>query len=390
MSETTRRETGFATRLIHSGERPEGPGTPIVEPLVLATTFEFETAADFGRVMAEEEYGFLYGSLRNPTVEELAATCASIERGESAQIFSSGMAAIAAALFSTLEAGDTLLAPTQLYGNTYALLERHLRRAGVEILYLDVTDPAAWERPARVRYVETLANPGFPLADLEAIAATKGDGLLVVDNTFASPALCRPLERGADLVCESATKFLNGHHDVMAGVLAGRTELVEAARRHRYETGGTLDPFAAWLLRRGLKTLALRMERSSLNALRLARFLRAHEAVASVRYVGLDTDPEHELARRQLDDSGAMLAFAVTGGRAEAERVMDGLELCARATSLGGLETVVSHPASTSHRQFAAEQLEASGIFPGTLRVSVGCEDGDDLVADFARALALV
>jgi methionine-gamma-lyase len=390
MSETTRKATGFATKLIHAGDPPEGPGAPIVEPLVLATTFEFETAAEFGRVMAEEEYGFLYGSLRNPTVEQLAGACAEIEGGEAAQIFSSGMAAIAAALFTNLEAGDTLLAPVQLYGNTYALLERHLSRVGVEIVYLDATDPAAWERPARVRYVETLANPGFPLADLEAIAATKGDGLLVVDNTFASPALCRPLERGADLVCESATKFLNGHHDVMAGVLAGRGELVEAARQHRYVTGGTLDPFAAFLLRRGLKTLALRMERASLNALRLARFLRDHEAVESVRYIGLDTDPQHDLALRQLDDSGAMLAFTVRGGRAQAERVMDGLELCARATSLGGLETVVSHPASTSHRQFSPEQLEAAGISQGTLRVAVGCEDGDDLVADLARSLSLV
>ena len=359
-----------------------------MEPLVLATTFAFEDAAEFGRVMSDEEYGFLYGSLRNPTVEELAATCAEIEGAEAAQVFASGMGAIAAALFSTLQAGDTLLAPTQLYGNTYSLLERHVRRLGVEIVYLDVTDPAAWERPAKVRYVETLANPGFPLADLAALAATKGDGLLVVDNTFASPALCRPLEHGADVVCESATKFLNGHHDVMAGVLAGPGELVEAARRHRYETGATVDPFAAFLLRRGLKTLELRVERASRNALALARFLRDHEAVELVRYVGLDTDPEHELALRQLDDSGAMLAFTVRGGREAAERVLDGLELCARATSLGGVETLLSHPASTSHRQLSEEQLERAGVAQGMLRVSVGCEDADDLVADLARALS--
>jgi cystathionine beta-lyase/cystathionine gamma-synthase len=300
------------------------------------------------------------------------------------------MAAIAAALFSTLEPGDTLLAPRQLYGNTYALVENHVRRAGVEVVYLDVTDDAAWRRPAKVRYVETLANPGFPLADLRALAATKGDGLLIVDNTFASPALCRPLELGADLVCESATKFLNGHHDVMAGVVSGRRDLVEATRRHRYETGGTLDPFAAFLVRRGLKTLGLRMERQSKNALDLARFLRDHDAVEQVRYVGLESDLQHELALRQLDDSGAMLSFSVRGGRDGAERVLDGLQLAARATSLGGLETVVSHPASTSHRQFAPEQLEASGISQGLLRVSVGCEDGADLRRDFARALSLV
>jgi methionine-gamma-lyase len=382
--------TGLSTRLVHGGKTREGAGEPLVAPVVLATTFAFRNAAEFGRVMADEEYGFLYGSLRNPTTEDLAAACAAVEGGEAAEIFSSGMAAIAAALFSTLKPGDTLLAPRQLYGNTYALVEHHLRRAGVEVVYLDVGDSAAWERPAQVRYVETLANPGFPLADLRALAATKGDGLLIVDNTFASPALCRPLELGADLVCESATKFLNGHHDVMAGVVSGRRDLVEATRRHRYETGGTLDPFAAFLVRRGLKTLGLRMERQSKNALDLARFLRDHDAVAHVRYVGLDSDPQHELALRQLDDSGAMLSFSVRGGRDAAERVLDGLELAARATSLGGLETVVSHPASTSHRQFAAEQLEASGISPGLLRVSVGCEDGDDIRRDFARALSVV
>ncbi len=379
---------GFATRSIHRGRVPDGPGAPVVPPLVLATTFAFDDAATFGRVMTEEEYGYLYASLRNPTVEELAATLAELERAEAAQVFSTGMGAIAAALLSNLEPGDTLLLPRQLYGTTYSLVERHIRPLGVELVYLDVTDPAAWARPARVRYVETLANPGFPLADLGAIAAGKGDGLLVVDNTFVSPALCRPLEHGADLVCESATKFLNGHHDVMAGVVAGRGDLVERVRRHRYETGGTVDPFAAFLLRRGLKTLALRMERHSANALALAGFLERHEAVVRVMYAGLPSFPQHALAARMLERPGGMLAFDVRGGRAGAERVLDRLELCVRATSLGGLETVVSHPASTSHRQFSAESLARVGIGEATLRVSVGCEDVADLVADLDRALA--
>jgi methionine-gamma-lyase len=385
---TERKRSGLSTRLIHGGgKRPARPGKPVVPPIVLSTTFAYDDAAQLGRVAAEEERGFFYGSLGNPTVEELATAVAELESGEAAQIFSSGMAGIAAALFSNLEAGDTALFPRQLYGNTYSLVERHLRRIGVEIVYLDVTDPSAWDRPAKVRYAETLANPGFPLADLRALAATKGDGLLIVDNTFASPALCRPLELGADLVCESATKFLNGHHDVMAGAVAGPADLVEGTRLHRYVTGGTLDPFAAYLLHRGLRTLALRMERASLNALQLARFLVDHPSVELVRYVGLDSDPQYELALRQLDGSGGMLAFEVPGGRPGAERFMDALELCALATSLGGLETGVSHPASTSHRQFTPEQLAESGIGEGLLRVSVGCEDGDDIVADFERAL---
>ena len=379
---------GLSTRAIHARARLDAPGEPVVTPIVASTTFSFESAAQFTRVADEEEHGFLYSRVRNPTVEDLNVVCAALEGAEAAQAFSSGMAAIAAALFSTLGAGDTLLCARQLYGTTYALIERHVRARGVEVVYADAADPAAWERSAKVRYVETMANPGFPVADLAAIAATKGDGLLVVDNTFASPALCRPLEHGADLVCESATKFLNGHHDVTAGVVAGRRELVEGARAHLRETGGVLDPFAAFLLRRGLKTLALRVERQSRNALALARFLEEHERIDRVFYAGLESYPQHELARRQLDDFGAILAFEVEGGREAGERFLDGLELCMRASSLGGVDTVLQHPASTSHRQYTAEQRAASGISEGLLRASVGCEDADDIVADFERALA--
>jgi methionine-gamma-lyase len=384
MSERSR---GISTRAIHTPPLPQGPGVAVVGPIVASTTFSVETAAGLGRVIAEEEYGFTYARLRNPTVEELGAVVAELEGAEAAQPFASGMAAISASLHSTLAAGDTLLLPRQLYGTTYELAETQLRPRGVEVVYLDVTDVAAWERPARVRYVETIANPGFPLADLAALAATKGDGLLIVDNTFASPALCRPLEHGADLVCESATKYLNGHHDVTAGVVAGSRELVAATRKHLVQVGPVLDPFPAFLVRRGLKTLALRLERHSANALVVARFLEGHPRVERVLYAGLESFPQHELAARQLDGFGGMLSFEVAGGREAGERFMDALRLCGRATSLGGVDTVVHHPASTSHRQYSAEQLAAAGITPGLLRVSVGCEDADDLVADLDQAL---
>jgi methionine-gamma-lyase len=383
----SRRERGLSTRAIHASARPTGPGDPLVQPIVASTTFSFETASALRRVMAEDDYGFLYARQRNPTVEELNAVVASLEGAEAAQAFSSGMAAIAAALQSNLAPGDTLLLPKQLYGTTYQLAESQLRPRGIDVEYLDATDSAAWRRPGRVRFVETMANPGFPVADLAAIAATKGDGVFIVDNTFASPVLCRPLEHGADIVVESATKYLNGHHDVTAGTLAGRRELVATARRHVIEAGAVLDPFPAFLLRRGLKTLALRMERVSANALVAARFLEAHPKVAGVLYAGLESYPQHELASRQLGGFGGMLAFEVAGGREAGERFMDALELCARATSLGGLETVVHHPASTSHRQYSAERLEEAGISPGLLRLSVGCEDADDLVADLEQAL---
>jgi methionine-gamma-lyase len=378
---------GFSTRAIHSAARPGGPGEPVVQPIVASTTFSFETAARFGRVMAEEEEGFLYARLRNPTVEELNGVVADLENAEAALAFGSGMAAISAALQSNLDPGDTLLLPKQLYGTTYLLAESQLRPRGIEVEYLDVTDAAAWSRPARVRYVETMANPGFPLADLEAIAATKGDGVLIVDNTFASPVLCRPLERGADLVVESATKYLNGHHDVTAGVLAGGREMVDAARSHLVESGAVLDPFPAFLLRRGLKTLALRIERQGANALAAASFLEGHHKVTRVFYAGLESYPQHELARRQLNGFGGMVAFEVEGGREAGARFMDALELCARATSFGGVDTVVHHPASTSHRQYSAEQLAEAGISPGLLRLSVGCEDHADIVADLEQAL---
>jgi methionine-gamma-lyase len=383
----SKRRHGLSTRAIHSPPRPPGSGEPVVGPIVASTTFSFEHVADLGAVIAEEEYGFTYARLRNPTVEELNAVVAELEGAEAAQAFASGMGAISAALHSTLAPGDTLLLPRQLYGTTYQLAESQLRPRGVELVYLDVTDPAAWERPARVRFVETMANPGFPLADLSALAATKGDGLLIVDNTFASPMLCRPLELGADLVCESATKYLNGHHDVMAGVVAGSRELVAAARLHQIEVGSVLDPFPAFLVRRGLKTLSLRLERATLNALSVARFLEAHPKVSRVLYAGLESYPQHELALRQLDGSGGMMAFELAGGREAGERFMDALELCGRATSLGGVDTVLHHPASTSHRQYSADQMEAAGVSPGLLRLSVGCEDADDIVADLDQAL---
>jgi methionine-gamma-lyase len=381
------RKRGFSTRTIHGRGQPDAPGRPLVQPIVTATTFSFEDSAQFGRVMSEEEYGFLYSRLRNPTVEELNGVLADLEGAEAALAMASGMAAIAAALLTNLAPGDTLLCANQLYGATYAFAEQRLRRLGIDVVHLDVNDHAAWKRPARVRYIETMSNPGVPVADIAAIAETKGDGVLIIDNTFASPGLCRPLEHGADLVCESATKYLNGHHDVTAGVVAGGADAVGRARAHLIDTGAVLDPFPAYLLRRGLKTLTLRLERAGENALALAHFLEGQPAVKTVFYAGLESYPQHELAARQLDGFGGMLAFEPKGGQAASEAFMNNLQLCARATSLGGVDTVVSHPASTSHRQFTPEQLAASGISPGLIRVSVGCEDADDLVADFRQAL---
>jgi methionine-gamma-lyase len=383
----TGRPRGLSTRAIHTRPDQAPGGAPVAPPIVTAATFEFDTAERFARVMAEDEYGFLYSRLRNPTVEAVNAVVAALHGAEAAQAFASGMGAVAAALFTNLEPGDTLLMAAQLYGNTYALAEQRLRPLGIDVVYADVTDPGAWRRPARVRYVETIANPGGVVADLAALAATNGEGLFVVDNSVASPALCRPLELGADLVVEAGTKFLGGHHDVTAGVVAGSTPLVARARAWLIDTGAVLDPFAAYLLHRGMKTLALRVERQSASALTVARFLESHPKVARVDYPGLPSHPQHELARRQLDGFGSLVAFEVRGGRAAGERLMDAVELCVRATSFGGVETVISHPASTSHRQFSPEQLATAGVAEGLLRLSVGCEDDHDLLDDLGRAL---
>jgi methionine-gamma-lyase len=378
---------GLATRAIHGQPLPETPGRPVVQPTVSSTIFSFESAAEMGRVMSEEEYGFLYSRIRNPTVEELNRVLADLEGAEVAQTFSSGMGAIAAALFTNLGPGDTLLCARQIYGTTYALVERRLRPLGIDVVYVDAGKIGAWKKPARVRYVETMANPGMPVAHLAAIADTKGDGVFIVDNTFASPVLCRPLEHGADLVCESATKYLNGHHDATAGIVAGNGDRIAAVHAYMIESGSNLDPFPAFLLRRGLKTLALRVEKAGANAMTVARFLEDHPSVERVYYAGLESYPQHDVALRQLDGFGGMLAFELAGGRTAGEAFMDRLELCLRASSLGGVDTVVSHPASTSHRQYSEEQLSDAGISPGLLRVSIGCEDAGDLVADFRQAL---
>jgi cystathionine beta-lyase/cystathionine gamma-synthase len=349
--------------------------------------YEFASAAEFAAVMADSERGYLYSRLRNPSTDELAAAVAELEGAQAAHCYASGIAAVAGAVALLAPGEARVVAAAQLYGQSYSLL-----RARGTTVFCDVRDHAAIEAAlpgAALLYVETLANPHLALADVAALArlAHAAGARLVVDNTVATPLALRPLEHGADLVVHSATKFLNGHSDVLAGVAAGPAELVRELVRRSWEDGATLAPDAAWLVRRGLKTLHLRLERASQNALAVARFLEGHEAVERVSYPGLASHPDHELARRTLGCFGALLAFELRGGRAAGERVMDRVELCLRATSLGGVDTVISHPASTSHRQLSAGELAAAGISEGFLRLSVGCEDVRDIVADLEQAL---
>jgi cystathionine beta-lyase/cystathionine gamma-synthase len=377
----------IATTAVRAGAAAALPGTPVIAPVHRSVIHEFDSAEQFGEIMRDDRRGYLYSRIRNPTTDELSAAVAALEGAESGHCFASGMGAISAAVALLAPPGAGLVAATRVYGQTH-----QLAASRPDGRLVDVRDHAAVEeavRGAAVLLVETVSNPLVAVADLPALAgiAHAAGARLLVDNTVATPINCRPLEHGADLVVHSATKFLNGHSDVLAGVAAGDEETVAALRLLSLELGATLSPDSAWLARRGMRTLALRMERAAVNATRIAAFLEGHPRVRRVVYPGLASHPDHAVAERILDGPGGMLTFEVDGDRAAGEAVMNRARLCLRATSLGGVETCISHPASTSHRQLSDAQLAEAGIAAGDLRLAVGIEDADDLVADLEHAL---
>jgi methionine-gamma-lyase len=325
----------------------------------------------------------------------MAAAIAEMEGAESGLAFATGMAAIHAALVSTVRAGQTIVATRAVYGTTRDLMTRVLAGLGIATEFVDPTDPAAVDAAlaktgAPVLYVETISNPTIVVSDIAALAgiAHRRGALLLVDNTFASPYACRPIEHGADLVMHSATKYLSGHADVLAGVVVGSRERIDAVRPILVDAGGALAPLAAFLVLRGLPTLALRMERHSETALELAAWLTGQDAVERVHYPGLPADPNHATAVKQLDVFGGMLAFELAGGREAGRAFLDAMRLAERTASLGAFRTITTHPPSTTHRQLDAAALAASGIAPGLLRCSVGLEDVEDLREDFELGLA--
>ena len=376
-----------ATDAVRAGRPPEIEDAPVIAPVQRSTIFEFETAERFGEVMEDSNLGYLYSRIRNPSGDELAAAVAALEGAEAAHCSASGMAAINGAIRLLAPPGAGIVAGTRLYGQTRAVLRS---RDDVQFVDLDDTDGVARALAgAAVLYAETISNPRCDVADLPMLAGIAHDAgaRLVVDNTMASPVGCRPLAQGADLVVHSATKYLNGHSDAVAGIAAGPADLVAKLAAEEVDNGAMLSPDTAWLVRRGLRTLHLRWERECENALAIAQFLEADARVAGVFYPGLPSHPHHQRAQRLLNGAGGVLAFTVTGGRAAGERLMNRVELCLRATSLGGIETTLSHPASTSHRQLSDSELEEAGIDHGMLRLSVGCEDVRDLIADLDQAL---
>jgi cystathionine beta-lyase/cystathionine gamma-synthase len=382
------------TRAIHPVVPELGPSRPVSVPIYQTSTFAFADAAACAAALDDPAAGYAYSRYRNPTTNALENALADLEGGSGAIATSSGMGAVNAVLLSQLRAGDHVIAQQCLYGGTFAVFADLAARYGIEVSYISGRDPAelaAARRPSsRLLYLETIANPTAAVSDLPGLLAeARAAGLTsVVDNTFATPMLCRPIELGADIVLHSATKYLGGHDDVTLGIIVVADEArFGALWRHATELGVAADPFAAWLTLRGLKTLALRMERHCATAGFLARQLAAHPAVAAVHWPGLDGHPDHAVAARILSGFGGMLAFDLAGGRAAGTAFTEALRIAALAPSLGGAETLVLHPASTSHRQYDAAQLAAAGITEGSIRVSAGLEHPDDLWADFAQAL---
>jgi cystathionine beta-lyase/cystathionine gamma-synthase len=395
MSEdVTARRTGFSTRAIHGAATPPVVAQqPNSVPIYQAVTFAAEDAAELGDILSDRIPGYAYGRLDNPTVSAMASIVAELEGAEAAYGFASGMAAIHAALLGSLSAGDHVVCTRALYGSTQVLLRRVFGRLGVEATFVDPTDldavRAAITDQTRVLYLETISNPIIVVSDLAALIriAQERGVRVIVDNTFASPYLCRPAELGADLVIESCTKWLGGHSDVLAGVVSGSRELIDEVRHIAIETGGSLAPMSAFLVLRGIMTLAVRMDRHCSNALSLARFLEGQAAVERIFYPGLGSHPQSSVAQRQLRAGGGMLAFDL-GSRDAASRTIDALKLPPRTASLGSVQTIAVHPPSSTHRQLDEAALAEAGIPPGLVRVSVGLEDVEDLIADFGVALA--
>ncbi|HYQ80677.1 MAG TPA: cystathionine gamma-synthase [Anaeromyxobacteraceae bacterium] len=382
MSETHR----FETLAIHAGQSPDPTTGAVMTPVYLTSTY--------AQAGPGQHKGFEYSRTRNPTRDALEACLAALEGAAHGLAFASGLAA-SDAILHLLDAGDHLVCSDDVYGGTFRLIDKVFRRHGIEASFVDLSDPANLEKAMRPRtrlvWIESPTNPLLKLVDLRAAAAVAraGGALTVVDNTFATPFFQRPLSLGVDLVCHSTTKYLNGHSDVVGGaVLTGDGELHRRLAFLQNAVGAVPSPMDSFLVLRGLKTLPLRMERHAENAMRLARFLEAHSQVERVHYPGLPSHPQHALARRQMTGFGGMLAFVLRGGLPAARAFLSAVRVFACAESLGGVESLIEHPAIMTHASLPPETRERLGIADGFIRVSAGVEHADDLLEDLERGLA--
>lgn len=386
----------FATKAIHGGHKKDPVSGALTTPIYQTSTFVFDSAEQGGRRFALEEDGFIYSRLGNPTNAQLEEKMALLENGEACMSTGSGIGAITSALWTALKAGDHIVASKTLYGCTYAMLNHGISRYGVEVTFVDATNldevKGAMKENTKVVYLETPANPDLKLVDIEAISkiAHTVEGCMVfVDNTFCTPYLQRPLELGADVVVHSATKYLNGHGDVIAGFVVGKKDFITQVRLFGVKdmTGSVLSPFDAYLILRGMKTLQIRMDRHTKNAIEVAKFLESHPNVETVSYPGLESFLQYELAKKQMDMPGGMIAFEVKGGLEGGKKLLNSLELCTLAVSLGDCETLIQHPASMTHSPYTQEERAEAGISEGLIRISVGLEDAEDIIADLKQGL---
>ncbi len=383
---------GNQTKSVHASQEFNNT-TSISPPIFQTTTFSAENAEHFYEMATQPRHAEFYTRYGNPNHQQVEATIAALENGEAALVTSSGIGAIFAAVMSQLQSGDHVVAQKNHYAATTVLFRDVLPRYQIETTFVDNTNIeefAAAVRPnTKLIYVESPTNPLMQITDLRAIVkiAKEHNLLTMVDSTFATPINQRPLELGFDVVLHSATKYIGGHHDATAGAIIGSKEIVEKIWRFALVSGSVLSPFDAWLLLRGLRTLGLRVERHNQNALALARYLEAHPNIERVYYPGLESHPQHELAKSQMDGFTGMLSVDVAGGYAGAEKMIASLKLAMRAASLGGFETLVVHPAAMWALQLTPEQQQASGISESLVRISVGLEDEKDLIEDFAQAL---
>ncbi len=379
------RRQGLSTIAIHGGRGERTPQEPVVQPICQSVNFVQEVGVAEGL-----RYG-RYGN--NPNAESLQRRLALLEGAEAALVLASGMGATTCAMLALVRPGDHVLASEWIYGGTHRLFTQELAPLGIEVTLVNPDEPRAWRKKIRKHtraiFVESPVNPSCRVLDLKPISyLTRNSGLaLVVDSTFASPVNFRPLEHGADVVIHSATKYLNGHHDVLAGAVLGTASYVEEVRQKMIVWGQAPDPFACWLLERGLKTLDVRVRRQNENALRLAQWCSERPEFSRVHYPGLPSHPDHDLARETMDGFGGMMAVELAGGGDAARRFVSRLEVVTHAASLGGVDTLVSEPRYTSHAHMTPEERAAIGIPDGFVRVSVGIECAEDLIADFAQAL---
>lgn len=391
--------TDFSTDALHGSSMKDAYGA-LVTPIYNSSTFIFDSTAQGAARFALEEAGYIYGRIGNPTCAALEETMAKLEGGEAALVTASGMGAITATIWTCISAGGEIVADKTLYGCTFEFFEHHLSRFGVKVHFIEMTDEAqlhaALNEKTRIVYLETPANPNLKITDIEKtaqIAHAYNPAIRVIcDNTFCSPYLQRPLSLGADLVVHSATKYLNGHGDLLAGVVVGDLETITQIRLVGIKdmTGAVLAPNEAYLFHRGVQTLPVRMERHCASAMKIARYLESNDKVEAVFYPGLESHPGHEIAKKQMRAFGGMVSFIVKGGREKAAIVADSVKVATLAVSLGATQTLIEHPASMTHSPYSEEELEAAGIPAGLIRFSVGLEDPDDLIRDLQQAFEKV